>query len=103
MSHDFIDRKGVDPYKAGCRKHSDGLVVDCRSCANYQSHDPYQPIGKITGDPRDCCNGFMGYDNHPHYWSDCSVRFFRQHYLAQNWDRCMDSTSGYNIQFILLV
>ena len=91
MYHDFKD--GGRPY-TNCRKHSDGSTVRCNACANYQSNNRGQPLGPLTGSTEDCCNGFMGYYNHPHYWSDCSVRFFQQHYVAENWENCMESRPG---------
>ena len=98
MYHDFKD--GGRPY-TNCRKHSDGSTVRCNECANYQSNNRGQPLGPLTGSTEDCCNGFMGYYNHPHYWSDCSVRFFQQHYVAENWGSCMESRPG-NVCIILI-
>ena len=91
MSHDFLD---VRPTYSYCKKHTDGSTISCRECANYQPGNRLQPIGQLTGSQDDCCNGFMGYDNHPHYWSDCSVRNFEQYYVSQNWHRCMDIMTG---------
>ena len=104
MSHDFFDppTEDVDPYDAGCKKHTDSNFIECRSCANYQGGDWWRPpIGNLTGDPNDCCDGFMGYGEHPHHWSDCSVRDFRRQYINLNWDRCMDATSGNYTKHIL--
>ena len=89
MSHDFMDSKYVN-----CRKHTDGSTVPCNTCANYQPKNDNQKIGIVTGDPMDCCNGFMGYNDHPHYWSDCSVRMFEQHYVSEKWSQCMDTTTS---------
>ena len=100
MRHDFVD--GGRPY-TNCRKHSDGSSVQCNKCANYQSDNRRQPLGVLTGDPEDCCNGFMGYYNHPHYWSDCSVRFFQQHYVAENWSKCMEASPGTDLESIELI
>ena len=96
MSHDFVyeeDGEIFDPYTV-CRKHSDGSSINCDQCANYQSTREEQLVGKLTNDTEDCCNGFMGYGNPPHYWSDCSVRFFRQHYISEKWSRCMEAQPG---------
>ena len=92
MSHDFMDSKYVN-----CRKHTDGSTIPCNTCANYQPDNNNQKIGIVTGDPMDCCNGFMGYNDHPHYWSDCSVRMFEQHYVSEKWSQCMDTTTGYHL------
>lgn len=97
MSHDFMDSDYVN-----CRKSSDGSTIPCNTCANYQP-DNNQKIGVVTGDPMDCCNGFMGYNNHPHYWSECSVRMFEQHYVSENWAQCMDTTTGNQFQLILIL
>ena len=88
MSHDFATSPA---YKGNCRKDSDSSQLPCNQCHNYQSGNSRQPIGPITGHPQDCCNGFMGYYNHPHFWSNCSVRYFRQHYVSRNWDQCMEA------------
>ena len=92
MSHDFIDKEFV--Y---CRKVTDGAIIGCVTCANYQSEQRDQLIGPVTGHPNDCCNGFMGYYDHPHYWSQCSVRMFEQHYVSRKWNQCMDTTRGKQI------
>jgi len=91
MSHDFIDSEYTD-----CRKHTDGSTVPCNTCANWQPDNAGQKIGELTGDDMDCCNGFMGYNDHPHYWSECSVRMFEQHYVAEDWDQCLDTTTDVN-------
>ena len=91
MYHDFLDNG--NPYTT-CRKASDSSTQACSRCSNYQPGNRQQPLGPVTGNPGDCCNGFMGYYKHPHYWSDCSSRFFQQHYVSENWDSCMESTSG---------
>ena len=84
MRHDFIDKEFVD-----CRRVSDGARIGCDTCANYQSDQRNQLIGPVTGHPNDCCNGFMGYYDHPHIWSKCSVRFFRDAYIIHDWAKCM--------------
>ena len=91
INHDFVD---VRPTYSQCRKHSDGSTLSCWRCANHQSGNTLQAIGQLTGRQNDCCNGFMGYYDHPHYWSDCSNRDFEQHYVSRNWAQCMDSTTG---------
>ena len=91
MFHDFVD--GGDPY-SNCRKNSDSSSVPCDQCANYQANNTLQPIGRVTGDANDCCNGFMGYYNHSHIWSDCSARFFQEHYISEGWSACMDCGKG---------
>merc|ERR1712165_209891 len=97
MSHDFIDSEYTD-----CRKHTDGSTVPCNTCANWQPDNAGQKIGEVTGDDMDCCNGFMGYSNHPHYWSECSVRYFEQHYVSQNWAKCMDTTTA-NVNYCNII
>ena len=92
MSHDFID----SDYKH-CRKASDGETIPCSSCANYQAGNDAQRIGPVSGNPNDCCNGFMGYNNHPHYWSECSVRMFESHYVSEQWSKCMAPSTGTSI------
>ena len=91
MSHDYFDLDIID-----CRKVSDGAKIRCTKCANYQPNESlqYTMIGPVTGHPDDCCNGFMGYYDHPHYWSECSVRMFEQHYIAEKWNQCMDTTTS---------
>ena len=89
MSHDFIDSEYTN-----CRKHTDGSTIPCDTCANWQPDNSGQKVGVITGDPMDCCNGFMGYNNHPHYWSECSVRMFEDHYVSEKWDQCFDTVTG---------
>ena len=89
MSHDFIDKNYHN-----CRRHTNGSQIRCNTCANWQPENARQKIGDLTGDDMDCCNGFMGYRDHPHHWSACSVRFFEQHYVAEKWDQCMDTTTG---------
>ena len=91
MFHDFVD--AGSPYTT-CRKHSDSTTKQCEACQNYQIGNRFQPLGPITGHSEDCCNGFMGYYDHPHYWSACSVRFFRQHYVAEKWQTCMETREG---------
>ena len=91
MWHDFIDMR---PVYTDCRLESNGSRIACSECANYQSGNWGQPIGTLTGHPKDCCNGIMGYRNHPHYWSSCSNRNFAQHYVSKNWENCMDATIG---------
>ena len=92
MKHDFIDNKIT--YKE-CRKTSDGSKVSCSSCANYQPDNDHQPIGMPTGHRDDCCNGFLGYYDHPHYWSKCSVRFLEEFYVfSRKYDQCMDTPDG---------
>ena len=86
MYHDFVD--GIKPY-TNCRRHTDSTHKPCNQCHNY---DGTTPITEVTGHAEDCCNGFMGYGNTPKVWSDCSVRFFRQHYVSLNWSQCMDSS-----------
>jgi len=88
MSHDFIDSEYTN-----CRKHTDGSTIPCDTCANWQPDNSGQKVGVITGDPMDCCNGFMGYNDHPHYWSECSVRMFEDYYVSRNWDQCFDTVT----------
>jgi len=86
MQHDFIDDNI-------CRKASETKNITCSSCANYQASKKYQRIGPVSGNPNDCCNGFMGYSDHPHYWSECSVRMFEDHYEKKKWNQCMAPTA----------
>lgn len=91
MFHDFIDKDYNE-----CRKTSDGSKVSCSTCANYQWYSTRQKIGMPTGHPDDCCNGFMGYYDHPHYWSECSVRFLEEFYAWRTrlGNLCLDATDG---------
>ena len=89
MYHDFVD--GGTPYKGNCRRHKDSSQKPCNQCQNYNAVSSSQPLKAVTGHAEDCCNGYMGYYNHPHFWSDCSVRFFEQFFDSKNWKQCMDT------------
>ena len=94
MEHDFVDHP-LGAYKHECRKTSDSSEVLCSTCANYQPDDERQPIGMPTGHSDDCCNGFMGYKDHPYYWSKCSIRFLEAFYVySRKYDQCMDFPDG---------
>ena len=99
MRHDFMDKdiegNEIDEY-IDCRKISDGSMLLCSKCKNFQPDVDGQKIGIPTGYPDDCCNGFMGYDNHPHIWSKCSVLDFEKRYVSFKLDRCMDATATGN-------
>ena len=90
LQHDFYG----DPYTT-CRRDKDGSFIPCNQCNNYQPTNNGQPIGIVTGHKDDCCNGFLGYYDHPHVWSNCSVRDFEKHYISRNWECCMDKGKTY--------
>ena len=92
MYHDFEDdeTRTFRPYRGLCRRQSDGAKLRCSRCSNYQySENHGRPLSAGTGQKMDCCNGFMGYYDHPHLWSKCSVRFFRDAYIVHKWEKCM--------------
>ena len=91
MYDDFEDDKqGISsPYKGLCRRHGDGLKINCSTCTNYSPENQGRPLSSETGQENDCCNGFMGYYDHPHVWSNCSVRFFQESYVIGHWNNCM--------------
>ena len=93
MPHDFYDQPSD---KGRCRKEVDGNRLPCDQCDNYQAGNSGQPIGPTSGQANDCCNGFMGYSNHPHIWSTCSTRNFRSHYISENWTQCMDTSKFFS-------
>ena len=80
-----------------CRNALNDSEIRCDKCTNYQPGNENQTIGPVTGDPGDCCNGIMGFFNHPHYWSRCSSRDFQTAFVAKNWTQCMESISGQQI------
>ena len=103
MKHDFASDDNANnfgsKYKYTICKTPKGSEIPCDECSNYQAtinnyYEKYQRIGPMTGNKNDCCNGFMGYYDHPNYWSQCSVRAFEQHYVSENWSRCMAATTG---------
>ena len=79
MSHDFFS------FNSGCKDADDGSYKLCTKCANWNGRTLTTELGKSG----ECCTGFMDYGNHPEYWSKCSVRNFEQHYVSQNWAKCM--------------
>ena len=79
MDHDFFTSR------SWCKLTVDGSPIDCRNCTNWNG----RMLTTEVGIKDECCTGFMDYGNHPEYWSMCSVRHFRQHYVAQNWHECM--------------
>ena len=92
MYHDFEDdeTRSFRPYRGLCRRQSDGAKLRCSRCSNYQYLENHgRPLSAGTGQKMDCCNGFMGYYDHPHIWSKCSVRFFREAYIVHKWEKCM--------------
>ena len=92
MYHDFEDdeTRTFRPYRGLCRRQSDGAKLRCSRCSNYQYLENHgRPLSAGTGQKMDCCNGFMGYYDHPHIWSKCSVRFFREAYIVHKWEKCM--------------
>ena len=68
-----------------CKLQLDGSSRVCSNCTNWNGRTLTTGVGK----PGECCTGFMDYGKHPEYWSICSVRNFRQHYVAENWKECM--------------
>ena len=79
MDHDFFTSKQM------CKLSLDGSYELCSQCTNWNG----RTLTTETGEEGECCTGFMDYGNHPEYWSKCSVRGFRQHYVAENWHNCM--------------
>ena len=91
MFHDFEDDETQTsrPYEGLCKRSIDGDKLKCTRCANYDKDNHDRPLAEAKGEQNDCCNGFMGYYDHPHIWSNCSVRFFRESYVSKNWAECM--------------
>ena len=87
MGHDFYADKVM------CKKEDDGSMQPCDQCSNWNGHKLTRVTNQenpgVSNNPGECCTGFMDYGNHPEYWSDCSVRNFEQHYVAENWTACM--------------
>ena len=81
MEHDFYTSKSA------CKLDEDGKFVWCNKCTNWDKQ--LKKVNIDFGRPGDCCTGFMDYGDHPEYWSNCSVRNFEQHYISQNWAKCM--------------
>ena len=94
MPHDFVE---LGRFFDICRNSFNDSHIPCFKCANFQENRPDQLIGPSTGDPEDCCTGFMHYNDHPHYWSRCSSRFFQRAFVYLNLTRCMESISGQQI------
>ena len=92
MYDDFEDdeQKVSSPYQGLCRRHGDGVKINCSTCANYSPENHSRPLSTGTGQENDCCNGFMGYYDHPHVWSNCSVRFFQESYIIGHWNNCIN-------------
>ena len=94
MSHDF---EGANSDEV-CRK-LDGSLLACSSCDNYFNasyifyanpmYTSKRKLSPVTGSANDCCTGIMDYGNAPRVWSDCSTRYFEQHYQAESWFQCM--------------
>ena len=91
MYHDFEDdeQRKARPYRGLCKREQDGSKLPCGRCTNLNRGNHGRPISIGTGQTNDCCNGFMGYYDHPHIWSKCSVRFFRESYVLKHWAKCM--------------
>ena len=93
MFHDFVDdeTRRFRPYRGSCRRCSDSSHMKCTECANYDPNNKNRPLSLVTekGNDNNCCNGFMGYYDHPHIWSDCSMRYFREEFVSKNWSKCM--------------
>ena len=93
MDHDFDTNKEI------CKKEEDGSPIACSSCKNWigEGGIGFGRLVQVTNtdnpghsnNPGECCTGFMDYNDHPEYWSDCSVRDFEQHYVSEEWARCM--------------
>ena len=79
MDHAFFTSKYM------CKSSKDGSRKVCKRCTNWNG----KMLTTETGEEGECCTGFMDYGNHPEYWSTCSVRGFRHHYVALNWHECM--------------
>ena len=80
MSHDFYGCYA-------CYREDNGDLVNCKKeCSNYFS---MYALKSQVGNPNECCTGFMDYGDHPHHWSNCSVREFESTYLSENWSECM--------------
>ena len=79
MSHDFVQKGYM------CKRAIDGKREVCSKCTNWNG----ETLTFESGADGECCTGFMDYGKHPEYWSKCSVRNFRQHYVSQNWHQCM--------------
>ena len=92
MYDDFEDdeQRISSPYKGLCRRNGDGVKINCSICTNYSPENQGRPLSTGTGQENDCCNGFMGYYDHPHVWSNCSVRFFQESYIIGHWNNCMN-------------
>ena len=92
MYDDFEDdeQRISSSYKGLCRRHGDGFKINCSTCSNYNPENQSRPLSTGTGQENDCCNGFMGYYDHPHVWSNCSVRFFQESYIIRHWNNCMN-------------
>ena len=92
MYDDFEDDEQTitSPYKGLCRRNGGGVKINCSACSNYSPENHSRPLFTGTGQDNDCCNGFMGYYDHPHVWSNCSVRFFQESYIIGHWNNCMN-------------
>ena len=84
ISHDFIG----DKTDSQCRTEDDGTQISCDQCTNYDA-DLNNYLSAQTENSGECCTGFMDYNDHPEYWSDCSVRMFEQHYVSLGWENCL--------------
>ena len=93
MEHDMEKFGGLTKYWS-CKNALNDSYTLCGECANVQPENEKQTIGPVSGDPGDCCNGLMGFFNHPHYWSRCSSRDFQRAFVANNWHKCMEPISG---------
>ena len=94
MTHDFIDRGEY------CKRSEDSSEVECVQCKNWDVYEEMLTSVDNTdnpgysNNPGGCCTGFMDYGQHPHDWSDCSVREFQD--WAYGWSDCMVDRN-YNI------
>ena len=98
MSHDFEG----DNDDENCRKQLDNTaIIPCDTCDNYfnasytwfanSAYISYRKLSPETGSANSCCTGIMDYGNSPKVWSDCSARYFEQHYKAESWFTCMSN------------
>ena len=82
MQHDFFGRNSDNI----CRAEDDGAQTPCEQCVNWNGDMLTTQSEAISGE---CCTGIMDYGNSPDYWSHCSVRYFEEHYVFNEWATCM--------------
>ena len=81
-----------------------GKLKSCNKCKNFMGSGSNTEIesstncGEPTGNPKDCCTGFMDYgSSKPNRWSECSVRDFEQYYNIRQWNKCMNKGKESNL------